>query len=665
MTAPGLAEVEDWVARTVAEVQRQGVVDISEVEAHPTRDVVVCTLGRRTTDGGELVRQLALVEVDTARCHPIDLGPASSGNGCWSPDGARLAVVATPTGGVPSAWVVDLALDDDVVASVQHRFEDAHGGEGVRGAVEAVSWSPRGDRLLVLVAEFGAEVSDVHGSGTVRAPEHVESWRPTVSPGAGGRRRLLEVWEPGGSVEQTTGLNVWEAAWSGPDHVVALVSEDAGEGAWYAAELLRIGLHGTAERLHRSSVQMSDPQSDASGVRWSVIESRASDRGLLAGHLVVGGERGLGRRVATAGVDVTAQRWIGAESIAFAGIRGLDTVFGIVDLADGTVIEQLATDRASGLHQPEAGALTGSGELLVVLESHDHPPALIAVADGCERELVTTNRTTPRGVTGTGTTSPWTWKSSDGQEIQGLLTLPAGDGPHPLVVNIHGGPVAAWRDGWMGKDLYAHLLCARGFAVLRPNPRGSAGRGQAFIEAVVGDMGGADGEDIRSGVSSLIDAGVTAPGLVGVTGNSYGGYMAAWLPCVSDVFAASVARSPVTDFRTQHLTSNLAEFDEIFVGGDPFDDDSAYVWRSPLTLHRRIRTPMLLTAGALDLATPASQARVLHSALLAAGTTTELVIYPEEGHGVRRPDAIVDQIARMILWFETYLTADTVTGGPQ
>ena len=80
---------------------------------------------------------------------------------------------------------------------------------------------------------------------------------------------------------------------------------------------------------------------------------------------------------------------------------------------------------------------------------------------------------------------------------------------------------------------------------------------------------------------AMIDRGVTEPGRVGITGNSYGGYMAAWIPCWSDVFAASVSRSPVTDWRSQHLTGNLAEFDEIFVSGDPFDPESAYVDAEP------------------------------------------------------------------------------------
>jgi dipeptidyl aminopeptidase/acylaminoacyl peptidase len=199
---------------------------------------------------------------------------------------------------------------------------------------------------------------------------------------------------------------------------------------------------------------------------------------------------------------------------------------------------------------------------------------------------------------------------------------------------------------------------ARGYAVLRPNPRGSTGRGRDWAEAVVDDMGGRDVEDLTSGVRHLVAAGVVDPSRVGLTGNSYGGYIAAWAPCVSDVFAATVSRSPVTDWRSMHFTSNLAEFDRLMLTGDPMDPTSQYATRSPTELADRISTPILLTAGALDLACPPSQAKYLHARLLELGVETQLAIYPEEGHGVRGKDAVVDQTARMIAWFERFMPAD-------
>src|SRR3712207_1060442 len=135
-------------------------------------------------------------------------------------------------------------------------------------------------------------------------------------------------------------------------------------------------------------------------------------------------------------------------------------------------------------------------------------------------------------------------------------------------------------------------------------------------------MGGLDVDDVVSGVQHLVDQGVADRARLGITGISYGGFMASWVPCRTDLFAASVSRSPCTDWLLQHLTSNIAEFDRRFLRGEVFDPESQYATRSPLRAADRIRTPMLLTAGLQDLATPPSQAQVLYTALRERGVET-------------------------------------------
>jgi len=650
-----IAAIEEWVHAHLADTFPVGPEDITQVAARPGSETVACTLAQRDSDDPARVRQrVAVVDLASKRCRILDLQADSVSSPVWSPDGRRLCVLAVPDQ-VPTAWILE--IDPDGEAEMVHSLPEAS------GAVEGATWSPDGTRLGLVVAQFGAEVSDVYGSGTVAGPSGAETWRPAVSPAPEAGRRVLHVWDPIGEV--LTGLhpelNVWAADWLGPDRLVALASTGAGEGAWYSAWLFVLGCDGTVSRSHVSRAQLANPIGSPSGGRWAVLDGRASDRGLLAGSLVFGEMDRPGTVADTAEVDVTAARWLDEDRIAYAGLRGLDTVFGVFDASTSACTELLAGADASGLHQPEVGALTDSGTLVCVLERHDLPPTLTAVTNGdAETVLSTADDATRRLEERVGRTARCSWVSTDGLEIQGLLTSPPGEGPYPLVVDIHGGPVAAWRDGWPGKDPYVAALVARGFAVLRPNLRGSAGRGAAFAEAVVEDMGGLDMDDVLTGVTAMIERGITEDGRVGITGNSYGGYLAAWIPCWSEVFAASVSRSPVTDWRSQHLTGNLAEFDEIFVGGDPFGLESPYRTRSPLTFHDRIRTPMLFTAGAHDLATPASQAQQLHRALLDRGVPTHLAVYPEEGHGVRRFDALCDQIARMIWWFETHLTGDGV-----
>jgi dipeptidyl aminopeptidase/acylaminoacyl peptidase len=168
-------------------------------------------------------------------------------------------------------------------------------------------------------------------------------------------------------------------------------------------------------------------------------------------------------------------------------------------------------------------------------------------------------------------------------------------------------------------------------------------------------MGGRDVDDVLAGVRLLVGQGVAGPGRVGVTGISYGGFLACWLPCVSDAFAAAVARSPVTDWVTQHLTSNIPEFDAAFLQGHWRDPSSQYRTRSPLAAADRCQTPLLLTAGLQDLATPASQAQVMHTALTERGVESAVVVYPDQGHGVWSTETLVDQCTRMLAWFARFL----------
>ena len=166
------------------------------------------------------------------------------------------------------------------------------------------------------------------------------------------------------------------------------------------------------------------------------------------------------------------------------------------------------------------------------------------------------------------------WRAADGQEIEGVLMLPddGAERPLPLVVFVHGGPTSAWTyDFSPGAMHLGIVLAAEGYAVLLPNIRGSAGRGQEFARANLGDMGGGDLQDILSGIDSLVESGVVARDRVGITGVSYGGFMSAWAPTQTDAFAASVAIASVTNWLSFHNTSNIARFDELFLQSDPYD----------------------------------------------------------------------------------------------
>lgn len=606
-----------------------------------------------STDGGLLVftadvvaepcaapvRRLAVHDIATGglELHPEPLLPSHSG--AWSPDGDRLAwLVARETG-------AELELSDSR-SPVPARFYRAD------GEIEFLRWSPDGTRLLLGVADAGADRSDVVGSGKVSATAtSTPSWTPhveTSGAAAAGRRRLLVYDAASGTAEPVgvDGRTVWDAAWAGASDIVCVVSDGPDESSWYRAELIRLSVTRAGDvttLIAAGADQVCMPSANPSGTRVSAIVGAMSDRGLDTGSLWVNGT------IADVGsVDVTFHRWNGEDTVVFAGLCGLRTVVGRYD-ADSAGVEVIwdSTD-TTGNYGPTVAV--GAGRVAACVHGYARPPqlALLETAETVLRDLDI--RWAP-----TGSTTNVSWRSVDGELIDGLLTVPAGPGPHPLVVHVHGGPVWAWRNSWSMHYPYTPLFVEHGYAVLHPNGRGGSGRGQRFIRRGLQDMGGIDTWDILAGVDAVASRDDVDGIRVGITGNSYGGYMAAWLPTQTDRFAAAASRSPVTDWVSQHYTSNIPGFDRCCFTGDPLAADSDHRQRSPLYLADRISTPMLLMAGANDLATPPDQAAILHRALTERGKASTLVVYPEEGHGVRTREALVDQCARMLEFFDTYL----------
>ena len=644
-------DVERWVLDHLnrsQETRGDRLVDISEVALHPSGDLAACTVLVRDEPMTAAHHRLAVVDLTHTNrgADVLDLPFAECTHPAWSPDGSRLAFCGAQGEG---AAAVVLAGDLSALA-VAARSD-------LPGMVESVAWSPDGSRLALQVAMPGAEISDVFGSGVVGGDD-TESWRPRVLPAEGGRR-VAYVWDPGsGRSQAVSDVNVWELVWAGDSAVLALTSEEPDEDAWYGAQLTRIDLEtGEHTALLVPEHQLSVVRSSPTGRRWSVLSGVQSDRGLPAGTVLVGHGEDDPTPLDTAGVHVTDQSWLDDTTLLVAGLRGLETVVATVDVETQVLTPVWSGQETSGEYRPEVTGAAGRPPV-VVLESHRRPPTLGVLGDeGLRSVLAADGPGTDHVVAHAGSTTTLSWRSSDGLDIQGLLTTPDGgsSGPLPLVVNVHGGPTHAHRDTWPGRDPHTSCLVARGYAVLRPNPRGSTGRGAGFAEGVYGDMGGLDVDDIVSGAEHLVALGVADPRRLGIIGISYGGYMASWVPCRTDLFAASVARSPCTDWLMQHLTSNIAEFDRRFVGGDVFDPASPYGTRSPLRNVDRIRTPMLLTGGLRDLAVPASQAQALHTALRERGVPTQLVLYPEEGHGARDPRTLADECARIVAWFDAHL----------
>lgn len=620
-------------------------------------DLDVAPDGRRVAFTGSRLDELegvphgrvCVADLDAGGFEEVTAGPNDDRLPRWSPDGARIAFLSDRrTAGRMQAFVLEAGRMGEAIALAE-----------VEGTLESIAWSPDGDRLLLGSAGLGADQAGASGSGTTAGGTELPAWIPAVEEGDGANewRRLWVLDLASRELRMLSGekTNVWEAAWCGDGGVLAIVSDEPGEDAWYGAALVRIDLAtGDMQELVRSDVQLGLPAANPQGTRAALVEALCSDRMIVAGDLLlVDPATAAVARIDTGAVDVTDLAWVDSDRVLVAGLRGMETVVGLVDARTDAFDELWSTANGCGFWFPSARPIGGDAFALV-LDSFEHPPALTIVRRGEPRTIASFEHDGTRYLAGAiGRAERVTWSAPDGLEIEGLLLAPETPGPHALVVMVHGGPVWAYANRW--PRAYLHPLAARGYAVFLPNPRGSAGRGRDFAARVVGDMGGEDARDVLSGVDALVERGVADPARVGVTGGSYGGFMSCWLPTLDDRFAASVAISPVTDWYSQHFNSNIGRWDAGFLAARPSDAGGPYRDRSPVMFADRVRTPTLVTAGLNDRCTPPGQAVEFFRALRWSGVETELVLYPEEGHGVRKLPAMIDLATRMIGWFERFM----------
>jgi dipeptidyl aminopeptidase/acylaminoacyl peptidase len=246
------------------------------------------------------------------------------------------------------------------------------------------------------------------------------------------------------------------------------------------------------------------------------------------------------------------------------------------------------------------------------------------------------------------------WKSFDGLGIEGVVTLPPpsiAKPPFKLLVQPHGGPHSRASGG---SGFETQIFAMNGFAVFQPNFRGSAGYGRAFLDADRNDLGGGDMRDILTGIEHLVQLGIADRERQFVYGVSYGGFMTAWLVGQTNQFRAAVAQNPVTDMNVMWHLSDLQSWTEWDLGGLPWEVPERMRQQSPLTHAPKVRTPTLLLNSLNDRRCPIAMGRMYYRALRKVGVETAMVIYPDEGHGIRQLPHREDVLRRVLAWFDRH-----------
>ncbi len=241
----------------------------------------------------------------------------------------------------------------------------------------------------------------------------------------------------------------------------------------------------------------------------------------------------------------------------------------------------------------------------------------------------------------------------DGYPVHGWVAVPEGEGPFPVILQIHGGPYASY-----GVHLFdeTQVLVDAGYAVVYSNPRGSAGYGRAHGRAIRQRMGTLDYSDVMDFFDGVIAADARLDGdRVGVMGGSYGGYMTAWVIAHDHRFAGAIVERGFLDPTAFPGSSDIGSFfGQEYVGVDP----ARIAAQSPMAVVDRVTTPTLVLHSELDFRCPLEQATRYYAALKAQGTEAEMLIFPGEDHELTRagrPQHRVQRFDAVLEWWNRYL----------
>jgi dipeptidyl aminopeptidase/acylaminoacyl peptidase len=605
----------------------------------PDGKQVAFTVWERLSD--EAKRQGRIWVVDTliadtgiGEPKPLLKGPKSSSFPRWSPDSKSIVYTAV--------------MGDGEKAKQQLHVMSAEGNQvrqvcTMPNGVSEPVWSPDGKSIAFLSYEGEEAKSDPIVVAPGRHQRlwtiHVDSDRPVpVTP---------------------DGLTVWEYAWSPDSKQFALYySIKPDENGWYAGQIGLVAAGGGAVRqMTHLTMQASSVVWSPDGINLAYISGDWSDRGHGGGDiftLPVSEEGPNEPRNLTLTLECSPAwcHWLpDNKSLLFAAYTGVTHL--IATLGEDGVVTVLDDDFVM------AGAtlsLSTNARFMATIHSTSHEMYDIWFGEIQEQHVTwhRLSRLNPiiEETFVLGKTERIRYESVDGWQIDALFTHPSvrkTEGPPPLVVNVHGGPSWAWVDDF--GLLWTQLLASAGYAVLRPNIRGSWGRGTTFADAVVGDMGGKDFQDVMHGVDYLIEHGLVDGNRMAIVGWSYGGFMTAWAVSQTSRFKAAVMGAGWPDWHDFHALSNLSDWDIRFLKADPLDNPEVYRKWSP----NQIVTPTLVLHGEKDTAVPVSGGYAFQRALQERGIPVEFVVYPREGHGISEYAHALDIEERILRWFEKYL----------
>jgi dipeptidyl aminopeptidase/acylaminoacyl peptidase len=555
----------------------------------------------------------------------------------WSPDAKRLAYI-----GAGQLWVSTLTAPAKKLTSL-------------KGTLAAPQWSPDGKAIAILFIENSARAAGplVAMSRAVgEIEEHVDEQRVVLVDAATGATRTVT----------PADMYVYEYDWS-PDgkRLAAIAAPGSGDNNWWIAQLQVVDVAAAKMTpVYKPEYQLCVPRWSPDGTRIAFIEGLMSDAGVNGGDLFVIDAGGGPPRNLTpsAPFSVASLRWSGKDELTFGANMSGDSALAVVPASGGDpeIVWRAPETITEG--DVIGASFSRDGKSSAVIRSSFTAPAEVwAGKTGAWRQVSHVNagiKERPAEV------KKIEW-SSDQFHPYGWLLMPvarqaSSPAAHPMVVWVHGGPASASLSRWPREEALA--LLRRGYFVFYPNPRGSFGAGEAFTRANVKDFGYGDLRDILSGVDEVTRSNPVDAKRVGIWGWSYGGYMTMWTVTQTERFRAAVAGAGIANWQSYYGENDIDRWMIPYFGASVYDDPAVYAKSSPITFIKQTKTPTLILVGERDGEVPAPQSFEFWHALKTLGVPTKLVVYPDEGHRIAKPEHKKDIERRVVGWFDQWMGAE-------
>ncbi len=581
----------------------------------------------------------------------------SDTRGRWSPDGSRVAFLSTRGGG-GQVYVMDLT-----------------GGEPrpvTSMATEAGGFSWIDDKTLLVVSDVHPDCPDAACNmkrteeagkpSTARAYDsllfrHWDTWDDGrvshlfVVPLDGGEPRDLTPggrdvppWTLAGADDYAVSPDGREVCFARNDDAVPALSTNA---ELYVAPVAG----GDARKITGSPGYDGAPQYSPDGTRIAFHAQMRAGYEADRWRLMVHDRRTGATRNLTEAFDrhVDSFTWSpDSKTLYFtAEDAGRSPVYAVP--AEGGAVKELVGGASFGDVQAAADGRT----LVVTRASFTQPPEIYRVGvDGSGPAPLTRANDAILAGFGLRPAESVTYTGAVGKSVQAWIVKPPDFDParkYPLLVLIHGGPQGAWTDSWTYR-WNAQIFAAAGYVVLLPNPRGSSGFGQEFMDDINADWGGRAYEDVMKGTDYAESLPYVDKGRTSAAGASYGGYLVDWIAGHTDRFRALVSHDGVFDLASMYGATEELWFLDWEFKGPYWDNPEMYERWSPSRFVRNFKTPTLVVHGELDYRVPLEQGLAMFTALQRQGVPSRLVVFPDENHWVLKPANSVRWYQEVISW---------------